>query len=74
MPGPQKTSVSRKSSVALPVAAANAMAFFGLTALAGIDRDGFFRANVRSILNVRTKEDWIVRRATRASARAHERG
>lgn len=35
------------------------MAFFGLTALAGLEAGGPFKANVRSILNIRSKEDWI---------------
>jgi hypothetical protein len=35
------------------------MAFFGLTALAGLETGGPFRANARSILNIRSKEDWI---------------
>mmetsp|Transcript_12755 Transcript_12755/g.34129 ORF Transcript_12755/g.34129 Transcript_12755/m.34129 type:complete len:210 (+) Transcript_12755:66-695(+) len=35
------------------------MAFFGLTALAGIDTDGVFRSHARSVLNVRSKDDWV---------------
>lgn len=47
------------------------MAFFGLTALAGMATDGPFRANTRSVLNIRTKEDWIVRARARARGQAH---